>query len=120
MRTTYWRLVQLVTAVLIAVCLGIHMVVMHLNDILRFFGTETTEPTAWAPMISRASQGIWVSLYIVLLAVGLYHGIYGLRDIILESSPSAKTERIVTWVLIVFGIVFFVGGAYVPVALLSS
>ncbi len=119
MRTTYLRLLQLVTAVLIAVFLGIHMVRMHLDATLGFFGVEATESTSWASMIDRASRGAWVGLYIALLAVDLYHALFGLRDIILEVTPSVKTERIVTWVIIVLGIIFFIGGTYVPVALFT-
>jgi succinate dehydrogenase / fumarate reductase membrane anchor subunit len=110
----------MVTGALIAVLLGIHLVKSHLDDILGFFGVNAAEPTSWESMIDRASQGIWVALYIALLAVGLYHGINGLRGIILETTPSAKTERIINRAFIVFGIIVFIGGAYVPIALLSS
>ena len=120
MRTTYLWVLQLVTGILIAVLLGIHMVMQHLDEVLDFFGVDIAESTSWASMMDRAGQGIWVGLYIALLAFGLYHGINGLRGIILESTASARTGRIVTWVLIAFGIIFFIGGTYAPVYLLAS
>ncbi len=120
MRATYLWLLQMATGVLIAVLLGIHLTISHLDDILGFFGADAAEVTSWESMMDRASQGIWVALYIALLAVGLYHGINGVRGIILESTPSAKTERIINRAFIIFGIVVFIGGAYVPIALLSS
>ena len=120
MRTTRLRLLLMFSGVLIAILLGTHMAILHLDAILGFFGADATEPTSWQSMISRASQGIWVVLYIALLAVVLYHALYGLRGIILEVTPSAKTERIITRVFIIIGIVTFIWGAYVPVALLSS
>jgi len=120
MRNTYLWILQLATGVLIAIFLGIHMVIQHLDAVLEFFGVDIAEATSWASMIDRASQGIWVGLYIALLAVGLYHGANGLRNIILELTPSAKTGRIVTWAIIALGIIFFIGGTYVPVALLTS
>jgi len=120
MRTTRLRLVHMLAGVVIAVLLGIHMVVIHLDAVLRFFGVSTTDPTSWQAMIGRASQGIWASLYIVLLAFVLYHAFYGLRGVILEVTTSAKTTRIVTWVLMVVGIITFIWGSYVPIALLSS
>ena len=120
MRTTRLHLLHMLTGVVIAVLLGIHVVVLHLDAILGFFGVDATEPTSWGSMIGRASQGIWAALYIALLAVVLYHALYGLRGIILEVTPSVKTERIVTWVIIIFGIIAFIWGAYVPVVLLSS
>ena len=115
MRTTYLWFLQLVTGVLIAVLLGIHMVGQHLDAVLGI-----TAPTTWEAMIDRASQGAWVGLYIALLAFGLYHGINGLRGIILELTVSARIGHIVTWVLIVFGIIAFIGGTYVPIALLAG
>jgi succinate dehydrogenase hydrophobic anchor subunit len=104
----------------IAILLGIHMVILHLDAVLGFFGIDATEPTSWQSMIERASQGIWVGIYIALLAFVLYHAFYGLRGIILEVTTSAKTGRIVTWALIVVGIITFIWGSYVPIALLSG
>ena len=120
MRNTYLRLLQLVTGVLVAVLLGIHLVIMHLDAILGFFGVDVTDPTSWQAMIGRASQGIWAGLYIALLAFVLYHALYGLRGVILEVTTSAKTERIITWSFIIIGIIAFIWGSYVPVALLSG
>jgi succinate dehydrogenase hydrophobic anchor subunit len=120
MRNTYLRLLQLVTGVLIAGLLSIHIVIMHLGAILSFFGVDATEPTSWQSMIGRASQGIWAGLYIALLAFILYHALYGLRGIILEATTSVRTERIITWAFIIIGTITFIWGAYVPLALLSS
>ncbi len=120
MRTTRFRLVHMLAGAVIAILLGIHMVVIHLDSILRFFGASTANTTSWQAMIERAGQGIWVSIYIALLAFVLYHGFYGLRGVILEVTTSAKTTRIVTWTLIIVGIVTFIWGSYVPIALLSS
>ena len=120
MRTTRFHLLHMLTGVLIAILLGIHMVILHLDAILGFFGVNVTEPTSWKSMIDRASQGIWAGLYIALLAFVLYHALYGLRGIILEVTPSARACRIVTRVIIAFGIIFFVGGTFVPIALFVS
>ncbi len=120
MRNTHFHLLHMLTGVVIAVLLGIHMVVINLDAVLGFFGVDVTEPTSWKSMIDRASQGIWAGLYIALLAVVLYHALYGLRGIILEVTPSAKTRRIVTRAFIIIGIIVFMWGAYVPLSLLSS
>lgn len=120
MRNSYLWFMQLVTGVLIALLAGIHIVWMHLDAILSFFGVDATEVTSWESMIRRANQGIWAGIYIALLAVVLYHGLNGLRNIILELTPSARTERIVTWTIVVFGIITFIWSAYIPIALLSK
>jgi len=51
MRNTYVWFLQLVTGVLIAVLLGIHVVIMHLDAILGFFGVDMAEVTSWESMI---------------------------------------------------------------------
>ncbi|MFC1870292.1 hypothetical protein ACFLYE_03375 [Chloroflexota bacterium] len=117
MRNTRLHLLHMLTGILIATLLGIHLVTLHLNTIFGFFGVDAV---SWEEMISRARQGIWAGLYIALLAVVLYHALYGLRGIILETTPSARTERIVTPVFIIIGIIVFIWGSYVPIALLSS
>ncbi|MBC8275318.1 MAG: hypothetical protein H8E40_10160 [Chloroflexi bacterium] len=120
MRNTYLWLLQLITGILIAVLLGVHMVLMHLDAILGFFGVDATKITSWESMIERSNQGIWAGLYIALLAVVLYHALNGLRNVILELTPSVRTERVVTRVIVAFGIVTFVFCSYVPIALLSA
>jgi len=120
MRKTRLHLVFMLSAVVIAVLLGIHMVVLHFDGVLSFFGADATEPTSWSSMIGRSMQGIWAGLYIALLAFALYHALYGLRGIILETTASAKTERIINRVFIVVGVIVFIWGSYVPIALLSS
>lgn len=120
MGRTRLHLLHMFTGVLIASLLGIHMVILHLDAVLGFFGATTTDPTSWGSMIARASQSIWVALYVALLAFVLYHALYGLRGIILEVTTSVKLERIITWSFIIIGIIAFIWGAYVPVVLLSS
>lgn len=120
MRATYLWLLQLVTGVAIAVLLGGYLLSMHLRVILRFFGVSGTELTSWGAIIGQASQGIWIYLHMVLLALLLYHGLYGLRNIILELTPSGKTERIVTWVSTIMGSIVFIWSAVVLVVISAS
>ncbi len=120
MLNAYLWLLQLITGVLIAVLLGIHLVLQHLDDILGFFGVNVANSTSWDSMINRSSQGIFVFLYLALLAVGLYHGINGLRNIILETTSSVKVKNIVTWSFIILGIGVFIWATYVPIALFTS
>ncbi len=120
MRNTYLWLIQLITGVLIALLAGIHAVWMHLDAMLGFFGVDISDVTGWHSMIERSREVMWAGIYIALLAVVLYHALNGLRNIILELTPSARTERIVTWSIIVFGIVVFIWSVYVPISLLYT
>lgn len=120
MRNTCLQLIHMATGVLIAVLLGIHMVIMHLDAIMGFFGVDIAHPTSFESMIGRARQGLWVAIYIPLLAFALYHGLNGLRNIVLEITPSAAAARTVTWILVIVGIIFLGLGIYAPLALLSA
>jgi len=120
MKTTRFHLLHMLTGILVAIFLGIHIVSLHLDAVLGFFGIAVTEPVSWESVMERSVQGLWAALYIALLAVVMYHALYGLRGIILELTPSARAGRIVTWAFVAIGIATFVWGAYVPVALLSG
>lgn len=109
-----WYVLHLIAGVVIAGLLGIHMVSLHLDAII---GTERAKLVSWTFMMERASQSLWAGIYVALLAFGLYHALYGLRNIILEVVDSAKIGRIVTWSFIAIGTVGFLWGAYVPIAL---
>ena len=54
-----WRtrlhLLHMFTGVVIAILLGIHVVILHLDAILDFFGINATDPTSWQSMITRAT-----------------------------------------------------------------
>lgn len=117
MKAAYLRVAQLFTGVAIAVLLGIHLVIQHLDNILGVFGVNIANPTSWDSMIARSRQVTWVGIYVALLAAGLFHALYGLRNIILETAPSATAGRTVTWLIIILGIIAFGWGTYVPVAL---
>ena len=119
MRNTYLQFAQLITGILIAILLAIHMVIQHLDTILGFFGIDVRHATSWDSMIGRAKQGIWVFIYIALLVFTLYHAFNGLRNIVLELTPSPRAERVITGIIIFVGIVFLVLGIYAPIALLS-
>ena len=112
-----WELLHMLTGILIAGLLGAHMVVLHLNSILGFFGIGSPDPASWNTMIERSKQTVWLGIYISLLAVVLFHGLYGLRGIIFELNPSTAAERWITRAFTVLGVLIFAGAAYVPLTL---
>jgi succinate dehydrogenase hydrophobic anchor subunit len=102
--------------VVILVLLGLHMVIMHLGSTLGFFGTAGTEPTEWASVASRAQSLFFTVTYVLLLGAALYHGFYGLRNILLELNPGATLRRVVNAGLSVVGLALFVFGAWAAIA----
>lgn len=114
---TRMHLLFLFSAIGTAIFLGIHMVVQHLNHIL---ATGDPDPTSWASMINRATQGGWLIIYILLLVCAIFHALYGLRGIILEMVSSNKLIHAVNWIFITGGIALFIWASYVPISLSSG
>lgn len=111
---TYLWLAQLVTGGLIVVFGGTHMVLLHMDNVLGFFGVAVNEPVSWASMADRAVQGFWLAFYIVFLGLVVYHALNGLRGIILELNPPARLERAITGFIVLLGVAALVLGIYVP------
>jgi succinate dehydrogenase hydrophobic anchor subunit len=106
---TRFHLLFLFSGIATAVVLGIHMAVQHLNSIL---SSGSPDPTSWASVVSRATEKSWVAIYVLLLAFALYHGLYGLRGIVLELTASDAKIRVVNWSFIIVGIIVFGWGTY--------
>ncbi len=111
----FWFL-HLVSGGIVGILLAVHMGWLHLNDLL---GTGT-DLTSFSSMMERSKSAGVAALYIALLVFGLYHGIYGLRNILLEGSASKGAARAITGILIVVGIVFLALGIYTPITLLGG
>jgi succinate dehydrogenase / fumarate reductase membrane anchor subunit len=54
--------------------------------------------------------------YVVMLGAALYHGLYGLRNILLELNPGAGLRKSINVALSVLGLALFAFGAWVAVA----
>ena len=75
--------------VVILVFLGLHMAIMHLNATLGIFDVPGGEAVDWANVVARMKSLFFTVTYVVLLGAALYHGLYGLRNILLELNPGA-------------------------------
>jgi len=92
--------------------LGIHLFFMHMEGILDFLGIKNGDVLEYTAVIQRAVDVNWVLLYLALLLLSLYHGLYGLRSVLLELSPR---ERVINRILLAVGLLLFIGGAYVVI-----
>jgi succinate dehydrogenase hydrophobic anchor subunit len=100
----------------ILVLLGLHMAIMHLAEIVRLFNPAEGEPIAWANVAARMKSGFFLVTYVLLLGSGLFHGLYGLRNILLELNPGDAMKRTLGRVLLVAGVGLFVLGTWAAVA----
>lgn len=104
---------HLAAGVVILVFLGLHMTVMHLEGIIRIFNpAEGKLPVDWANVVERSKSAFFMITYVVLLGAALYHGLYGLRNIIEELNPAAAVKKAVTLVLTVGGLALFAFGTF--------
>jgi len=102
--------------VVILVLLGLHMAIMHLDQTLGIFGTPGTEPVEWESVAARAGSAFFTVTYVLLLGAALYHGLYGLRNIVFELNPGATVRRLVNVGLAALGLALFAFGTWAALA----
>lgn len=103
---------HIITGVIVLVFLGLHMGIMHLDASLGIFNPAGGHPIDWANVVARAKSGFFAVTYIVLLGAALFHGFYGLRNIIFELGPSAGLKKTVSWLFLIAGLGLFVVGSW--------
>jgi succinate dehydrogenase / fumarate reductase membrane anchor subunit len=97
--------------------LGLHMCIMHIGVAgTAFSANPHEEAIAKVNSLFRDGQLFFTVTYILLLAVALYHGLYGLRTILFELTLQPALEKFVTLVLLVIGVGLFGLGAWAAVA----
>lgn len=111
MRETRLWLWSLASAVVILALLAAHFTVMHYSPV--FTGQSGEEARSLAALFERGRNTVQMIVYILFLATALYHGLYGLRGIILELPIPRAASRIVSPVVVIVGLAFFAYGAYV-------
>ena len=113
--TKYWTW-HMAAGAVILVLLGLHMLIMHVGGITHLFVTpDAGEATSKANSLFRDGMMFFTVTYILLLAVALYHGLYGLRTILFELTLKPAVEKAVTWVLLLLGLGLFSLGAWAAV-----
>jgi len=102
-RGVWGWLLQRVTAVGLIVVTGIHVCVLH-------FAGGHAELTA-AAVSARLDRLAYMLVVYSLLAFALYHGLYGLRSVILDYTTGERAVRAVTAGLWAVGLLAFLYGA---------
>ena len=107
MKETRLKLLQYVTGIGLFFFAGAHLLVSHLTG---------GEPTSWESVSERAASAGWLTIYLLLLIFGIYHGLHGLRTVILELSIPSGTVKVLDLALVVVGIAVFGYAAYIPIS----
>jgi succinate dehydrogenase / fumarate reductase membrane anchor subunit len=106
---------HVLAGLVIAVFLGLHMTVMHLEVIVGIFNPAGGHPIDWGNVVARAKTLFFPVSYVVLLGAALFHGLYGTRNILFELNPSAGLKRVIGAVLLLIGVGLFVLGTWAAV-----
>jgi succinate dehydrogenase hydrophobic anchor subunit len=100
----------------ILVFLSLHMTIMHLGGAsptgLNPFGGE---PASWQNVAARARSLFFTVTYVVMLGAALYHGLFGLRGILLELNPGTGLRKAINVGLSTLGLALFAFGAWVAI-----
>jgi succinate dehydrogenase / fumarate reductase membrane anchor subunit len=107
---------HVLAGLVIAVFLGLHMTVMHLEVIVGIFNPAGGHPIDWANVVARGKTLFFPVSYVVLLGAALFHGLYGTRNILFELNPSAGLKKVISAVLLLAGLGLFAFGTWAAVA----
>ncbi len=97
---------------IILVLLGLHMTIMHLDALVGIFNPAGDHPIAWANVIARGKSAFFLVTYVLLLAAALFHGLYGLRNILFELNPGSGAKKALNGLLVTAGVLLFVVGTW--------
>ncbi len=103
---------HLLAGLVILVFLGLHMAIMHLDTVFGWFNPAGTKPIAWEAVVLRARMGFFTVSYIVLLGAALFHGLYGLRNMLFELGPGRGLKGLISVALALGGAGLFAFGAW--------
>ena len=107
---------HMAAGVVILFLLGLHMLIMHVGGITHLFAPFTGEAVSKANSLFRDGKLFFSATYILLLAVALYHGLYGLRTILFELTLKPAVEKAITFVFLVVGLGLFGLGTWAAIA----
>jgi len=113
MKERHWWLLFIIAAACIIVTLAIHMFLMHMGTVLGWLGITVGDPLAWESTLARSKQIGMAIILFVLLTAGLFHGLYGLRGILIEWIKNPVAQKAITWLVAIFGIVAYAWGLVV-------
>jgi succinate dehydrogenase hydrophobic anchor subunit len=119
MKSSFW-LFSLLSGLAIFGLLGWHMTVMHLGGLLGVWTTMQPEPLAWEDVVARGGSVTYACTYIFLLGVALFHGFYGLHNILAEYWKSEGAGRVVVAGCWITGGALFTIGTYSTLAFYSA
>jgi len=106
MRENHLKILQYVTGIGLFFLVGLHLLLMHLAG---------GDPESWSSVAQRAASAGWLTIYILILIFGIYHGLHGVRGLILELSLPNRAVKVLNWSIVLIGLAVFGYAIYIPV-----
>jgi succinate dehydrogenase hydrophobic anchor subunit len=103
----------------IAVLLGLHMLTMHIDGLIPIRALNVASDhraVDWVNVVARGKSAAFAITYVLLLGAALFHGLYGLRNILFELNPSAGLKKAVGALLLLAGLGLFAFGTWAALA----
>ena len=111
---TWIWLIKIVTGPLLVLVIGLHFAVNH------YMGSMSSGLMTYEDVIAYYQNPIIPIIEIVFLATVVTHCLIGLRGIILDMNPSRKVLNIVTWLMVILGVVSVGYGIWLVFAIASQ
>lgn len=115
MRETRFWAWHMIAGMAILVLGGMHMIIMHMDGILGWFNPHGPHAIDWQNVVHRAKQTFFAVTYILLLVAALFHGFYGLRNILIETKWGRAARKGIDVTLWLLGVVLFAFGSYAAI-----
>jgi succinate dehydrogenase / fumarate reductase membrane anchor subunit len=129
---------HLIAGAVILVFLGVHMMTMHMEGVIKIQSLNPASvehddkdqvpqakegkadeaeihPIDWANVRARGVRTLYMVSYIVLLGAALFHGLYGLRNILFELNPAVWLRKTLSALLLLLGFGLFIYGTWAAV-----
>lgn len=90
-------ILQRVTALLLLFALGIHIWATHF--------IEPGAPITFDSVVRRMQSPLFMAVDLTLLAAVVFHGLNGVRIIALDFGIGARGLKVLTWFLVILGVV---------------
>ena len=107
---------QRISGVLLIFLLAVHIWMGHFSGLRAVIEGRQEELVLYSIVQQRLAQGLFIFVDFSLLALVLYHGLNGMRNIFLEWPPVANRAKAMTLGLWVLGAVTFAYGAWALLA----